>query len=100
MEKGRKRNSVQMQPRKVKIKINLKATWGPFSPSLGAPGKYPLLPSPLGGPEQIGWMEVIKQCMVRRGRPDGPQEGCPVIYADSQKEGSVPVHYATVQASR
>ena len=39
-------------------------------------------------------MEVIigKQCMVRRRpRPDGPLGGCPVIYVDSQKEGSVPV---------
>ena len=30
MESERKRNSVKMQLRKVKIKINLKALWGPF----------------------------------------------------------------------
>ena len=31
MESERKRNSMKIQPRKVKIKTNLKASWGPFS---------------------------------------------------------------------
>ena len=43
-------------------KINLKALWGPFlETSLGAPGKYPLLLIPLGGPGcQIqSWWESV-----------------------------------------
>ena len=47
---GKVRNSMKMQPIKVKIMI-IKASWGPLKAwkalkSLGAPGKYPL--SPLG----------------------------------------------------
>ena len=43
MESKRKRNSVKMQPRKVKIKINLKASWSPFSGNkFGGPGESDL----------------------------------------------------------
>ena len=51
MENGRKRNSVKMQPRKVKIKINLKASWGPFSQNkFGGPREVSPAPPPLSGP--------------------------------------------------
>ena len=46
--------------------------------------------------QQIGWMEVIKQCIVRRKRPDAPQEGCPVIYIDSQRREAFLYYSATV----
>ena len=49
MESGRKRNSVKMQPRKVKIQINLKASWGPFSGNkFGGPGEVSPAPAGLG----------------------------------------------------
>ena len=48
MESERKRNSMKRQPRKVKIKINLKASWGPFSwNKFGGPGEVSPAPPTL-----------------------------------------------------
>ena len=48
-----------MQPRKVKIKINVKALWGPFSQNkFGSPREVSPAPPPLGGPGSVGFTQA------------------------------------------